>query len=139
MTNRPILVKPQEIAVPPPRAVTVRNASLVNAFVQKPQEALELLGMVAPVKLDEISIDERGYLTVENEEFIRALRAVPGVVTGRPGGLAEGNGICGAGCGEMGSIVTRPIDPLANNGICGAGCGAQAGTVQDPAITKRRG
>jgi hypothetical protein len=123
MSDRPIIVKPHEIAVPPPRAVTVRNASLTNALVHKPDAALALLNMVAPVQLEDVSIDERGSVTIENDAFIKAIRAIPGVVT-RPGGLEAGNGLCGAGCGAE-AIGTKPLDLAANNGLCGAGCGAE--------------
>ena len=125
MSDRPIIVKSHEITAPPPRGVTVRNASLTNALVHKPEAALALLNLVAPVQLDDVSIDERGSVIIENEAFIKAIRAIPGVVT-RPGGLDANNGICGAGCGAeaIGGGV-RPADLVAGNGICGAGCGAE--------------
>jgi hypothetical protein len=128
MSDRPIIVKPNEVAIPPPRAVTVRNASLSNALVRKPDEALTLLNMVAPVRLEDISIDERGSVLIENEEFIRAIRAIPGAVT-KPG-LAAGNFICGAGCGKE-EVNIRTVDAAAGNFICGAGCGKElGGTVE---------
>jgi hypothetical protein len=134
MSDRPIIVKPHEISVPPPRAVTVRNASLTNALVQKPEAALALLNMVAPVQLTDVSIDERGSVTIENDGFIKAMRAIPGVVS-RPGGLEANNGLCGAGCGAEAITARPPIDPFANNGLCGAGCGG----AEDLPVTKRRG
>jgi hypothetical protein len=123
MSDRPIIVKPHEIAAPPPRGVTVRNASLTNALVHKPEAALALLSMVAPVALDDVSIDERGSVIIENDAFIKAIRTIPGVVT-KPGGLEANNGLCGAGCGAE-AIGMRPADLAANNGLCGAGCGAE--------------
>lgn len=132
MSDRPIIVKPHEILVPPPRSVTVRNASLTSALIKKPEAALALLNMVAPVQLDDISIDERGSVMVENEAFIKAIRAIPGMVT-RPGGIEANNGLCGAGCGAE-AIAAKPVDPFANNGLCGAGCGAE-----DLAAVRRQG
>lgn len=133
MSDRPIIVKPHEIAAPPPRGVTVRNASLVNALVHKPDAALALLNMVAPIELDDVSIDERGGVIIENDAFIKAIRTIPGIVT-RPGELEANNGLCGAGCGTQ-AIGMRPADLAANNGLCGAGCGAE--DVGD--AVKRRG
>jgi hypothetical protein len=134
MSDRPIIVKSHEVAVPPPRAVTVRNASLSNALVRKPDEALALLNMVAPVQLEDISIDERGSVLIENEEFIKAIRAIPGAVT-KPE-LAAGNFICGAGCGVEAIGTMRPtVDAAAGNFICGAGCGVTedlGGAVKRP-------
>jgi hypothetical protein len=80
--------------------------------------------MVAPVELDDVSIDERGSVVIENDGFIKAIRTIPGVVT-KPGGLEANNGLCGAGCGAEASIGVRPADLAANNGLCGAGCGAE--------------
>jgi hypothetical protein len=105
MSDRPIIVKPHEIAAPPPRAVTVRNSSLTNALVHQPDAALALLNMIAPVHLDDVSIDERGNVLIENEGFIKAIRAVPGFV--KPGEAEAGNIVCGVGCGaeNLGDIA----------------------------------
>jgi hypothetical protein len=105
MSDRPIIVKPHEIAAPPPRAVTVRNSSLTNALVHQQEAALSLLNMIAPIQLDDVSIDERGNVLIENDAFIKAIRALPGIV--KPGEAEAGNFICGLGCGadSLGDIA----------------------------------
>ena len=53
------------------------SASLIHGLVKTPKSTLSLLGnVVAPITLDDISIDELGRVVVDNQPFVASVRAL---------------------------------------------------------------
>jgi len=84
----------------------VTDPQLVRALVKSPAEALQLLGGIAPVNLDEIDVDKSGRLVIKNANFAKALRVRVSRMN------AADNGICGFKCGiqgiDRGEVVENP-------------------------------
>lgn len=95
----PVRIQPTDVDVPPSDRVAIRNTALANNLMKNPQEALDLLSKVAPVKMEDIELDESGRVVVTNAAFARGLGRLGQGGGARPG-IAESasNGVCGVRC-----------------------------------------
>jgi hypothetical protein len=104
-------VEPHDIEVTGDTA-RVTDPQLVRALVKAPAEALQLLGGIAPVDLDDIDVDKSGRLVIKNAKFAKALRTRVSKMA------AADNGICGFKCGIEGiGPGDIAVNPAINNPI----------------------
>jgi hypothetical protein len=79
------------------KTVSIESPSLVNGLIQDQKGAVALLNQSgANVKLSDISVDTSGRVVISNPNLHKTL--TDQVLTDRLR-AAEGNGVCGAGCG----------------------------------------
>jgi hypothetical protein len=92
----PILIRPSDVSPPPTNAVALVSPELLTALIRNPERALGLLAEeVAPVQIDEISVDRLGRVVINNAEFARAMSEKQAGFDPRVAGT---NSVCGLGC-----------------------------------------
>ncbi|MFD0123834.1 hypothetical protein [Streptomyces virginiae] len=70
----PIFITDQDISIPPNNATLLKSPQLLNSLLKDQDAALAFLAeQAAPVRLDEISVDNLGNVVIANEEFTNAL------------------------------------------------------------------
>jgi hypothetical protein len=90
-----VSVKVEDLSLSGTNEASIKNHALLNALVNQPKEALELLKSTHPsIELSQISVDEYGTVVIDNDdvrEFVKGIILNPVQVAGN-------NTYCGLSC-----------------------------------------
>lgn len=68
--NEQVLIQLSDIDIPRPDAVLIENSTLMDQLIRNQDETLRFLSEdIAPVDIDEVSVDRHGRVVIANQHF----------------------------------------------------------------------